>query len=516
MAKVFTIAEGLENLGALRTGGQGSVYKVKRGEVITAVKILPTPIHSEDENDKNYRDFRNEVSKLQKVNSEANPNVVKIISSGITESGSLPYIEMEFIEGPDVEDLLKPPLDTVFTIQEAVKVAEQLSNALAHCHRLSVKHGDVKSNNVKYNIQTGNYILLDFGLAVMSDEQRRTSLRNAGAIEFMAPEQHDGEMLVQSDVYSFGVVLYELLAGAVPFPLLGKGESLRNAVMVAHMEKPAPDILQLRGQNIPQSWEESRKDFEMLVPAWLLEVIAKCLEKRPENRFKDGLELHDSIVEASRLYDGTYVYDSSDSAVLRRENERLKALILQHQKTSNALPVAAIGAAAAVPVASKIIAPTIDPPFNRPSVKTSPDFLSKMGLSDMKPVLIGLGILLACLLLFAGYSSMNSPKAGVIDSAALNAEKQRILDSISMGEKLQAERTQDSLDEVERLRAVARSNRMRYNDRDDRRSDKESEKEREREKKEEEKYREREKKNAEKLREELKKQFEKLREGKDN
>ena len=69
-----------------------------------------------------------------------------------------------------------------------------------------------------------------------------------------------------------------------------------------------------------------------------------------------------------------------------------------------------------------------------------------MGLSDMKPILIGLGILLACLVLFAGYSSMNSPKAGVIDSAALNAEKQRILDSISMGEKLQAERTQDSLD----------------------------------------------------------------------
>ncbi len=64
MAKVFTIAEGLENLGALRTGGQGSVYKARRGEEISAVKILPTPLHSEDENDKNYRDFQNEVSKL--------------------------------------------------------------------------------------------------------------------------------------------------------------------------------------------------------------------------------------------------------------------------------------------------------------------------------------------------------------------------------------------------------------------------------------------------------------------
>jgi serine/threonine protein kinase len=500
MTKVFTIAEGLENLGALSTGGQGSVYKAKRGEVITAVKILPTPIHSEDENDKNYKDFQNEVSKLQKVNSEANPNVVKILSSGITESGSLPYIEMEFIEGPDVADLLKPPLDTVFTIQEAVKVAEQLSNALAHCHKVSVKHGDIKSNNVKYNIQTGNYMLLDFGLAIMSDEQRRTSLRNAGAIEFMAPEQHDGEMLVQSDVYSFGIVLYEVLAGSVPFPLLRKGESSRNAVMVAQMEKPAPDILQLRDQNIPQSWEESRKDFEMLVPAWLLEVIAKCLEKRPENRFKDGLELHHSIVEASRLYAETYAYDTTDSAALRRENERLRELLLEHQKSSDALPVAAIGAAAAVPVASEITDPTRDSLFDRPSVKKSPGFLSKMALGNIKPVLVGLGILLACLVLFAGYSSMNSPKEGVIDSAAFIAEKQRMLDSISMGEKLQAERTQDSLDNIERLGEVAGSNRSGYNDRDDRRSDKESEKEREREKKKEEKYRERERKDAKKLR----------------
>lgn len=64
MARVFTITEGLENLGALRSGGQGSVYKARRGNIISAVKILPTPIHSEDDNDKNYQDFQNEVSKL--------------------------------------------------------------------------------------------------------------------------------------------------------------------------------------------------------------------------------------------------------------------------------------------------------------------------------------------------------------------------------------------------------------------------------------------------------------------
>src|SRR6476661_5193702 len=110
MAKVFTITEGLENMGAMRTGGQGSVYKGRRtGHIITAVKLLPTPIHTENEDDKNYRDFTNEVTKLKKVNEEPNPNVVKILNSGITDSGNFPYIEMEFIEGTDLEELLKPP-----------------------------------------------------------------------------------------------------------------------------------------------------------------------------------------------------------------------------------------------------------------------------------------------------------------------------------------------------------------------------------------------------------------------
>src|SRR5215218_6680872 len=237
MGKLFTITEGLENMGALKTGGQGSVYKTRRtGTIITAVKLLPTPIHSESPEDKNFIDFQNEVQKLKKVSEQPSPNVVKILSSGITETGNLPFIEMEFIEGPDLEELLKPPRDSLFTIKETIKVAEQLSNALAHCHRLGIRHGDIKSNNVKLNVHTGNYVLLDFGLAVMSDEQRRTSLRHAGAVEFMAPEQTEGKLLFETDIYSFGIILYELLASTVPFPLRDSTEMARNRVMVAHME----------------------------------------------------------------------------------------------------------------------------------------------------------------------------------------------------------------------------------------------------------------------------------------
>lgn len=297
MSKVFTITEGLENMGALRTGGQGSVYKGKRiGEIITAVKILPTPIHSENTEDKNYRNFLNEVEKLKKVNEIPNPNVVKIVNSGLTESGSFPFIEMQYIEGPDLEELLQSPHAPIFTIRETKKLAHQLANALAHCHRVGVKHGDIKSNNIKFNTDTGNYILLDFGLAIMSDEQRRSSIQHAGAVEFMAPEQHDGEMFFQTDVYSFGIILYELLAGVVPFPLNTKGETSRNAVMLSHMEKPVPDLLSLRKSNLPETWTEEVKAREMNIPVWLLEVIKKCLEKNPEKRYANGSELQEAIL----------------------------------------------------------------------------------------------------------------------------------------------------------------------------------------------------------------------------
>jgi eukaryotic-like serine/threonine-protein kinase len=296
MGKVFTITEGLENMGALKTGGQGSVYKGRRnGTTITAVKLLPTPIHSESREDKNYIDFQNEVEKLRRVNQTQNPHIVTILNSGITETGSFPFIEMEFIEGPDLEELLKPPHDPVFSIQETIKVARHIAAALAHCHDVDVKHGDMKTNNIKLNSKTGDYVLLDFGLATMSDEQRRTSLRHAGAIEFMAPEQNEGHLVFQSDIYSYGIIIYELLAGKVPFPLTDKGETARNQVMLSHIENQPPDIIETRRQNMPSSWSDEKTEQELNIPAWLQTMILKCLEKDPANRFASGKELYQYI-----------------------------------------------------------------------------------------------------------------------------------------------------------------------------------------------------------------------------
>ncbi|MFS2188445.1 serine/threonine protein kinase [Mucilaginibacter sp. Mucisp84] len=340
MSKVFTITEGLENMGALRTGGQGSVYKGRRyGPIITAVKLLPTPIHTESTDDKNFRNFQNEVEKLKKVNEEPNPNVVKILNSGITESGSFPFIEMEYIDGPDLEDLLKPPHEAIFSIKEIIKLADQLANALSHCHKVSVKHGDIKSNNVKFNVHTGNYVLLDFGLSAMSDDQRRTSIRHAGAIEFMAPEQNEGLMYFQTDVYSYGIILYELIGGQVPFPLKDNGETARNAVMLAHMESEIPDVMELRRKNLPESWSDEKKEMQMQVPAWLLQIVAKCLQKDINNRYANGIELQEALMQGSiGAISPTHPDESWNTEVLLKENERLQGLVLYYQENENKQP----------------------------------------------------------------------------------------------------------------------------------------------------------------------------------
>ena len=330
MSKVFTITEGLENMGALRTGGQGSVYKGRRiGPIITAVKLLPTPIQSESPDDKNYRNFLNEVDKLKKVNEIPNPNVVKILNSGITESGAFPFIEMEFIEGPDLGELISPPNDKIFTLKQVVKLADQLACALEHCHNVGVKHGDIKSNNVKFNVHSGNYVLLDFGLSIMSDEERRSSMRHAGAIEFMAPEQNEGKMLPQTDIYSYGVILFELLAGTVPFPLADNGETARNTVMVAHMESPVPDILKLRKKNLPTGWPKKQKEQEMDVPQWLLNLTYKCLEKLPENRYANGMELHEAIIQ------------HSIANIKLNDSPKVEGVVLQQEPQAVVEPVAA-------------------------------------------------------------------------------------------------------------------------------------------------------------------------------
>ena len=65
------------------------------------------------------------------------------------------------------------------------------------------------------------------------------------------------------------------------------------------MELAVPDLLELRRQHLPENWTATQKEREMQVPAWLLDLIADCLEKSPEKRYKNGMQLQEAIIENS-------------------------------------------------------------------------------------------------------------------------------------------------------------------------------------------------------------------------
>lgn len=302
-------------MGPLRADVQGSVHKGKRtSDMVTAIKLLPVTIkpHSAD-----FKKFQTAAESLRDLNLEPNANLARVLNYGVSEIGSHPFIEAEFIEGPDLGELLEPPHEKIFTLLEVVKVADHLANAIAQTHRHNLLHGSIKLSNVKFNIKTADYVLVGFGLSALTSQQR--SGLKPPEDSCIAPEQAEGQLLQQSDIYSYGVILYELLTGVQPF-----------------LVPPAlPLLIETRQENLPAGWSHEQREREMQIPEWLLEIIIRCLQPVPEERFANGNELQEALVRHS-LSAFEYRDDSAGTGVvLQNEVERLRSLVIQTQENSS-------------------------------------------------------------------------------------------------------------------------------------------------------------------------------------
>jgi serine/threonine protein kinase len=152
---------------------------------------------------------------LQMIDS---PHVPKYIETGIDKSGMV-FVAQEFIEGPSALDLLETY--GVLTPEEAFGIIRNVCSALKTAYELKTKkgenlhimHKDIKPSNILIREETGEAVLIDWGLST-----RKTKGAQVGTPLYMSPEQmHSREVDFRSDIYSLGIVLYMLLYGNNPF-----------------------------------------------------------------------------------------------------------------------------------------------------------------------------------------------------------------------------------------------------------------------------------------------------------
>ena len=143
------------------------------------------------------------------------PNIVTIFETG--EEGDVCYIAMQFLEGNDLESLIRSPdWDREFSIFRKLDVLIQICRGLAYAHGKGVVHRDVKPANVMI-LADGTAKIVDFGIARIG-ETTSTSKEIIGTPDYMAPEQLEGVIADErADIYAVGVITYRMFTRHFPF-----------------------------------------------------------------------------------------------------------------------------------------------------------------------------------------------------------------------------------------------------------------------------------------------------------
>jgi len=248
-----------EILAPIGAGGMGEVYRARdpRLNRDVAIKVSDAEFSKR---------FEREAKSIAALN---HPNICQVYDVGPN------YLVMEFIEGA--------PLHGPLPLDEALRHAVQIADALSAAHAKGITHRDLKPANI---LVTAHGIkLLDFGLALLSrdgdgreratDATATIGMTQAGTIlgtaAYMSPEQAEAKPVdARSDIFSFGLVLYEMLSGRRAFT----GDSA-SAIMAAILYKE-PEPLQ--------------------VPPALQSILMRCLRKSPADRFPSIVQVKEALL----------------------------------------------------------------------------------------------------------------------------------------------------------------------------------------------------------------------------
>jgi serine/threonine protein kinase len=285
-----------EVLGKLGGGGMGVVYKAKDTRLgrHVALKFLPDDISQDPQA---IERFRREARAASSLN---HPNICTIHDIG--EFEGRPFIAMELLEGETLKHrIARKPID----ISELLEIGIQIASGLDDAHSKGVVHRDVKPANI-FLVERGQAKMLDFGLAKLAQKKLRvgetvgvSAMETVGAgeenltspgssmgtVAYMSPEQALGrELDARSDLFSFGAVLYEMAAGATPFPGTTTAAIFDG---ILHISPESP------------SKSNSR------LPAQLDLIILKALEKDSDFRYQTATELKTDLRRLKRSLEST-------------------------------------------------------------------------------------------------------------------------------------------------------------------------------------------------------------------
>lgn len=262
----------------IAAGGMGEVYEVEDFELkerIAMKVILPKFTRHEEA----MARFRREIHIARKITHQ---NVCRIYDIGhhYPEPGKgkrITFLTMELLEGSSLEQYIRKhgPLSKGL----AVDILTQLCQGLAAAHHQGIIHRDFKSANVMLLEEKGRLraVITDFGLAkqiLQTEEEGITKTAEGfvlGTPAYMAPEQLEGGSLTPAtDIYALGVVFFQMVTGHLPFT----GDTpLTTAIKRLKEPPPSPKVY------VPD------------LDASLEEVILRCLDREPKNRFSDALEV---------------------------------------------------------------------------------------------------------------------------------------------------------------------------------------------------------------------------------
>jgi Tol biopolymer transport system component/predicted Ser/Thr protein kinase len=264
-----------EIVSQLGAGGMGEVYKATDTRLNRTVAIKVLPPHLSEDADRRHR-FEREAQTIAALN---HPHICTLYDAG--REGQTDFLVMEYLEGETLAARLSSgplPLD------EALKVAIEIADALDKAHGQGVTHRDLKPGNIM--LTSSGAKLLDFGLAklkqlarasesgaVLSAVGTNTTAPGVilGTLQYMAPEQLEGkEADARTDIFAFGMLLYEMVTGRKAFE--GKSQPHLIAAIVSSQPDPLSKLLPA-------------------APAALDFLVSRCLTKDPEQRLQTATDL---------------------------------------------------------------------------------------------------------------------------------------------------------------------------------------------------------------------------------